>query len=624
MKAQVRRLELIGANRQVSFSPGLNIVTGPITSGKTSLLRLCRGLFGGPLDRMPVEVREHVVAVTGEIQIGESSYAIVRPQSTRPSARVEIAGPNEAYRLPLSEPDEIASITYGQWLLGKLGLPIIEVPSAPSRVDSPPTPISINDYFLYCDLPQDEIDTAVFGHQHPFKNIKRRYVFEILYGLYSAETAQLQEQLRDVFIRLRQLQNQSVAVSQFLADTPWENRARLEETLVTSRERLAALETEIEHTARLSQQRESSGTRELRSRVQEVDRQISDVDGRRSKERSSIDRLKSLYSQLQTQSERLTRSIVADQILSDFEFVVCPRCGTSVEQQRSASTACYLCLQVPGQSLSKEMLIREQDRIGAQIEETRELLQNHESAGEHLDRELRRLEQQREAMGRELDLQVRTFVSDSAAEIQSRAKERADLQAAIRRLQDYLRLYEKLDAVVGQAATLEEQRRELEEALQRSTYARSDAENRMRALERKFEEVLAAFRVPRFGDVRKVSIDRRTFLPVVDGRPFDELSSQGLQVLVNVAHAVAHQETALEFGIPLPNILIIDGLTKNVGHEGFDLERVNDVYGYLMRLSEREADRLQLIVADNDVPSQAEPHVRVRLSENDRLVRFTP
>src|SRR5205823_6088800 len=113
-----------------------------------------------------------------------------------------------------------------------------------------------NDYFLYCDLPQDEIDSAVFGHQHPFKNIKRRYVFEILYGLYSAETAELQERLRDVFIRLRQLQTQSVAVSQFLADTPWENRARLEETLVTSRERLAALESEIEQTARLSQQRE--------------------------------------------------------------------------------------------------------------------------------------------------------------------------------------------------------------------------------------------------------------------------------------------------------------------------------------------------------------------------------
>jgi len=43
-----------------------------------------------------------------------------------------------------------------------------------------------------------------------------------------------------------------------------------------------------------------------------------------------------LRKQLQSQTARLTRAIVADEWLVDFDFVVCPRCGSDVEQQRAA------------------------------------------------------------------------------------------------------------------------------------------------------------------------------------------------------------------------------------------------------------------------------------------------
>jgi predicted ABC-type transport system involved in lysophospholipase L1 biosynthesis ATPase subunit len=74
-------------------------------------------------------------------------------------------------------------------------------------------------------------------------------------------------------------------------------------------------------------------------------------------------------------------------------------------------------------------------------------------------------------------------------------------------------------------------------------------------------------------------------------------------------------------GLGLPQILFIDGLTSNLGHEGEDLERVNAVYDYLIELSEELGDQLQLVVADNDVPLRAHRHIRLRLEENDRLIR---
>ncbi len=42
MKVQINSVSLIGTERKVEFEPGLNIITGPITTGKTILLNLCR------------------------------------------------------------------------------------------------------------------------------------------------------------------------------------------------------------------------------------------------------------------------------------------------------------------------------------------------------------------------------------------------------------------------------------------------------------------------------------------------------------------------------------------------------------------------------------------------------
>jgi len=148
----------------------------------------------------------------------------------------------------------------------------------------------------------------------------------------------------------------------------------------------------------------------------------------------------------------------------------------------------------------------------------------------------------------------------------------------------------------------------------------AESENRIRHLEGRLQEILDRFNVPHFGDDSPARIDRQTYLPVIQGRHFDDWSSQGLTVLVNVAHALAHQRTAIDLGLPLPHILLIDGLTSNVGRKGADLERIRGVYDYLIELSDELGERLQVIVSDNDIPTRAQPYRRLILSEEDRLI----
>ena len=179
-------------------------------------------------------------------------------------------------------------------------------------------------------------------------------------------------------------------------------------------------------------------------------------------------------------------------------------------------------------------------------------------------------------------------------------------------------------SVTTDRGRLGQEKSELEATLEALKTRRDLSEQRIRVLERHFEASLEKLGVPRFSDHPTSRIDRKTYLPEIDGRKFDDLSSQGLQVLVNVALAVAHQKAAIELGLPLPNILMIDGLTTNVGQEGYDAERVHNAYSYLIETAQELGDIVQIIVADGNVPPEADKYVRLRLSERDRLIPIPP
>jgi len=70
----------------------------------------------------------------------------------------------------------------------------------------------------------------------------------------------------------------------------------------------------------------------------------------------------------------------------------------------------------------------------------------------------------------------------------------------------------------------------------------------------------------------------------------------------------------------LPNVLLIVEVSNNLGTEGLDRERIDAVYDYLLELGNDYGDRLQIIVADNTVPRRAVDHVRVQLSDEDKLI----
>lgn len=269
-----------------------------------------------------------------------------------------------------------------------------------------------------------------------------------------------------------------------------------------------------------------------------------------------------------------------------------------------------------------EQLLAERDRIEEQIVETLDLIVGRKAQAEQISADVRELAEERASLSRELDEATATFVSDRQERIAEAAAERSRLAAETEKYSQYLVILERAEMAISRMTALSERKseilRELEEAgTNRLLFGRSN----MLALEARFQEYLQKLRIPTFGSPLTGTIDSKTYLPVVSGRSFDRLSSQGLQVLVNVAHALAHHTVAIDRDLPLPGLLVIDGASSNVGTEGYDAERLADLYRLLTEVSLTYEYRLQIIVVDNYVPPDGRKWIRVTLDETDRLVR---
>ena len=617
MRLRINKISLIGTSREFLTVPGLNIVTGSITTGKTTLMRCFRGLLGSSLNNFSREAREHITNLAGEILIGNSTFEIIRPFVTTGDANVFIGGEGEAERLPAlrGKSDEK---TYGSWLLEKLALPTLRVPTSPTKDDSDTSPLSINDYLMYCHLRQDEIDTSVFGHTDFSKNNKRKYIFEVIYGKYDVEVAQLQMQRRETVSEIRRLQNYTKTVEEFLSGTPFENRATIVHNLSDiTRE----LETAFLDSESLAQEiRSRTNIDGLRSNLLAIQNQRDALDQKLQYEQYSREQKQSLIAQLQTQRSRLTKSIVAGSYLLDFDFLACPRCGSAIQPSRSEPEICYLCLQPTEPQVTQDDLIKEQDRLERQISETIELVNTHSISIVEIEQTINQLDIERQALSTEIDHRTRRYVSEQAEQIAQLEQHRTQLQERKQRLEEYLELYNRQDQAVGAIEQLNSRLEEIDLEIDLANSRISEFETYLAFLDSTYQEILREIRVPSFSDPGPSVIDRKTYLPRFEGRRFDELESQGLKVMVNVAHALAHQLTCIHFDLKLPNILLIDGLSGNIGYEGLDLERIEAIYNCIIRISEEHQNRLQIFVSDNTVPEEARAYVFAEFSDENKLI----
>jgi hypothetical protein len=623
---RVDEVELIGGSRTVPFKHGLNLIRGDITTGKTTLIRLLHGLLGSFPSNLPPETSA-VRAIKGRVLLGSQLWNIYRPVATTSETPVEVASaqgeddaPGIAVRLHAA-----GEGGYGEFLLAQLNLPIVSVPRARREPTNELSPVTINDWLLYCIVTGDDLDTQVFGHRHPFRDLKRRWVFEIAYGLYDEELANLSASLRRVDLEIRASESEGEVIRQFLAGTAFGKPEELEAQQSAQEERLSVLRAQAKQIHVASDGEPGGDIARTRIFVLDSRQDLDAVRAEIRQHQAQLRDLGDLQKQLTSLSKRLTRSIVADEWMVDFDFVVCPRCGQDVDQHRAASPICYLCeQQEPTTAPDRDALIKEQDRVTYQMAETDQLIgERTETLAELRERESAAGVALASASAR-LDNMTSEFVSAQAAELQSVASETATVEANIEWIKRYLTLLDRQTDHTGRLEALQARKLELEEEIEAHRTSVSAADENIEALEKRMVDYLTRLHVPQLGDLLTVKFNRTTYLPEVSTRTFDELSSQGLKTLVNVAHALAHHTVAIDRGLDMPGLLVLDGVSANSGKEGFEGDRIVDMYELFEDVAQEYGEQLQLIIVDNDLPPEVagelEDAIVLTLSQEDRLI----
>jgi hypothetical protein len=623
---ELETVDLVGGGRVVEFWPGFNIIQGDITTGKTTLVRLIRAMLGTMPSGLAPEV-SYIRAIRGRVKLGGRSWYIYRPRTTTADTSVEVAeenptSGNEGVSLRLHVGG--SGLSYSTFLLDQLGIPAVSVPTARTQPTGNLSPVTMTDWLGYCIVTGDELDTQVFGHQRHFRDLKRRWVFELAYGYYEPELASLNAKLRGIELQLATLERDAAVMEKFLAETPFAVTGELNSQLVAregelkdiiaKRRNLSAESTAIPGVHNIRKQL-------LATRVQHAE--ITDQIGRIE---SQISDLSDLHRQLSSQSARLTRAIVADEWLVDYDFVVCPRCGNDVDAGRTDPHTCYLCQQQLRPAPSRAELLSEQERVTSQVDETSDVITARRTAHDKLRQQAVYLDGLIGRYASELDELTDAFVSDHAEQIEYYAAEQARLESEIKRLHEYQELIVRHQQQLQNREDLEAQHEEVSAEIQSRELSQVDAEANVQALEQRLLEYLHALNIPDLGQELSVKINRNTYLPEVSGRTFDELSSQGLKTLVNIGYSLAHHTVAIDRNLPLPGLLILDGLSANAGHEGFDQARIRDVYRLLGSAASQYEGSLQVIAVDNmlapDILKEFIDKVKLLLTQQDRLIRI--
>lgn len=625
---RVTSIELVGGFRNVGLKPGLNLIRGDITTGKTTLVRLLRGLLGNIPRHLPPEMNS-VRALAGEAVLGTKQWKLYRPLVTTKNTPVEVAevssSPDEdpmSLRLPASGPGG-----YGEFVLGQLGLPVVYVPRARQEPTVDLSPVTINDWLNYCIVTGDELDVQVFGHREAFRDHKRRWVFEIAYGLYDEELARLSAEARQVALAISAAESEDEVISTFLREADFSSKEELERNLEAEYEKISSLRQRQQNIHSQDLPEPVSEISELRRGVLSLRKQ---VDAHATDERQHVAQLRDLQDlerQLLGLSKRLTRSIVADEWMVDFDFVVCPRCGHDVDGRRAHTPICYLCQQPEPETVpNREALIREQDRVTFQISETKQLIADRQESLALVRQQTQEAISELTTLSARLDDATADFVSSHASKLKALASDVATVEANISWLQRTMKLFAHQANHQERLDILRDRKAEVDAEIEAHTGAVTQAEENITALEQRILEYLERLHVPTLGNLLTVHINRSNYLPEVSTRTFDELSSQGLKTLVNVAHSLAHHTVAIDRGLELPGLLVLDGVSANSGREGLDGERVLDMYRLLAEVSEIYGEQLQLVVVDNELPAEITDtfpdRIALTLSQSDRLIVF--
>jgi hypothetical protein len=596
------RVQTAQTHRTYSFHRSLTVITGSVGTGKSSLLMLVKHALGGRAALTPA-VRENVISVTLELIVG-TQHVRLRRAVPDPLGQVEIldlTGLVEE-RLPTRARSGVREAhTISDRLLDWLEIPRERIVTNKRSRNAETVAITFRNLLLYLFLEARDIDRSIAGSADTITDRARKALFEILFGLTNERLLEAQRRENQLVTQARATKDRVQAVSTFLADVATPTIEQISEAQRTARtdlsETSAALEalhrdvsvgTQVDEAMRRDISRAVDDQRDLTSRTQGLEVTV------RSR--------RSIVAQLELDLARHLEARTAQQTLQTFEFVSCPRCAQNLQGRPTPPGHCALCLQ-PDPPTTGAQAEAETARLKKRLDDYRATLdQDETSLAQQIS--LTRLAQAHlERLQRQLDEMTRQSVAPRLAKAEQLTERRAQLTARLERLGEARELWNSLEQLRTALSRTEAARKECGRLIKRIKQELAQADDRVDAASEAFRGEIRTIGIP---GVPRPEIRKNDYLPYSNGVKFDQIQASGGGILtaLHIAYSLSLIQVSLDdSNVLLPAFLIIDSPRKAIGQTVDDAALSLRIYKRLISLVGSE--RMQLIIADNDLPQDA-------------------
>lgn len=581
------------------FVGPLTVLTGPVGVGKSTLFELAKYAIGGKARIAPV-ARDHITQVQIELEIADETLRLTRALAGATASQVEIHDVRAGETLGLFQvkPDRSgdATRTVSSALLGAMGLPTDVVATSKTRT----TRITFNNVWSFIYVEQREIDRSVARNNDTYSEPARKTTFELLFGLTDPNVLKLREQELKAQGALDAAQVDERAVTAFLADSRTRTQPEAtaaaeaaEQSRLAAAEQLASLQQEADTV------RGQVGV--VRDLVLQAREQLAELQSEQRELAVANDEQSRLLKQLRDRAAEADRATQAATILGPIEFVICPRCAQSITSRSHDEGTCRLCLQPePVQNAEDAPAsTAEADRVASQIDEVQTLLEFTTSERSAVDSRLLVARENLAKLEALLDERTRNFVSPRLEQYADAAAALARSETMLASMEDVLRQWDRANDLKLARVSAENKLDEAKSALKAAQDSLESVRTQLlTALSADYQEIVTRLGVP---TVKHAEIDPKSYLPFANGDRFDKISTGGITTGLVTAYWLTVLATALrERQTNYPTLLIIDTPRKSIGAQ--NARMADELYRQLDTLASEYGDRMQVIVADNDVP----------------------
>lgn len=601
-KFYINILRLIGIrkNYEIYFNKGLNCISGPTSTGKTSILEMIDYALGAKRHKAYIEIGNSCTDVELEFVLLNEQYKIRRRlfDFTLPVKVEQWDSEENKYKylntFDIDNPSNSNSLS--AFFIDKLGLSNVKIGNQF---------LSFRDIFKYSYLKQTEIDTEnIMGEKDWAKNNKRKATFEVIFNIYDDMLAELKASLKEKEAELKEAKLRLEGVEEFIDNTEIGGISQYRKQKRDLENIILGLNKELEE-IKSGATYSNTHVEELRKSVL-LDKQMLDRDRADECEQEEyIKKLQLLLNQYQNDINKCEMILLGYKEINKYEYIVCPNCLRPLSEHQDR-TVCQICGKEMSDSISDLIKIKkDMQSYKRRFTELSKHIQYEEERKKTIQKDLKRLEKIIKEKEAELNHLTEGYVNAHLEKIESLNYEVGKANRQLEEMDFSLKMLEEHERLQKLLRGMEKDIEGIRKNISILKEERSEKSDVIKMVTTEFNQLLKKFEFPKLG---YGYIDETSYLPYVRNRKYNDLGSLGGVTLIVLAYYLSIMKAAISrkdsFYLMF---LMIDSPRKNLGidasQEEFRDEKIfNSIVNTFMEMDKDYKEKIQLIVVNNGYP----------------------